>query len=145
MAELQMISNDLIFFNKESSFNMYLGAGKIPNQSIVLIAESGKIYSHGRYFTDYESIRKAIFEDGEGSIKEQLQNLKTEILGGVSEKYNNLEKIAQFLETYSKPQAGKGIDVDEETNTISAKIDNESIKFNEKDELSVGIIDAGEF
>lgn len=143
MATPQQIMDDLIFFEKESTFNTYLGAGCIPNQSIVLIRESGKIYSHGQYFSDYESIRKALFEDGEGSVKEQLQNLKTEILGGVSKKYNTLKKIEEFLETYNL-KAGKGIDVTVE-GEISAKVDNESIKFNDKDELSVGVIDAGEF
>lgn len=145
-----MITSRFIEFDKNVSFNTYLSLGYIPRDSIVFIKESGIIYMNGVYYSDYETIRKALFENGKGSVNERLKALKEEIEGGVSESYNTLKKIEDFLIEFGKKKIieGNGIEISDEgegVQKVSVKVDQSSITFNENKELTVQNVDGGVF
>lgn len=148
MAE--MITKRFVEFDKDSTFSIYLSAGYIPRDSLVFIKETGKIYMNGVYYSDYETIRQALFENGKGSVNERIALLKKEIIDGASETYDTLRKIQNFLEEFGKKRIveGDGIEISDEgdgVQKISVKVDQTSVTFNENKELAVKDVDGGVF
>lgn len=141
-----MIDNRFVHFAAEEDFISYNEAGEISSDSIVFIQDTGRIYTHGRFFTDYEEIRRVLFESGPGSITDAIKNLRSSILGEVSEEYNTLAKIEAFLKQPDiEFQEGDGISIKRgDTNNLilSVNVDDESIIISDS-KLKVNTIDGG--
>ena len=142
-----MISNTLVYFENKSTFEEELNSGEISTKSIVFIRETGEIWTHGKYYTEYEKVKKVLFESGPGSVADAIKNLRKSILGGASEDYNTLSKIEAFLK-HQEIEEGPGISIirgEDNKQVISVKIDNESIISNNNGELRVKTVDGGTY
>ena len=143
-----MITKIFLYFEKKAIFEEELELGNISDLSIAFIEETGEIWTHGGYYTEYEKIKRVLFGTGPGSISDTMKNLRASILGStVSEDYNTLSKIEKFLKSNSnKINTGKGIkeDIEEDgSTTLSISVDEESIGFNDNNELYLKTCDGG--
>lgn len=142
-----MIEKTLVHFELEDDFNIELEAGNIKYSSIVFIQDTGRIYTHGRFYTDYEEIKRVLFENGPGSVADAIKNLRNSILGGASEDYNTLAKIEAFLKNPQEFSPGPGISINKEEGKIkiSTNIDNLSLISTEDGVLKVNTVDGGTY
>lgn len=146
-----MITNKLIYFRKSLSFKAALTEGNIPRDSLVFIEETGQIYTQNKCFTDYEELKKVLFQVGEGTVDERIQKMQEALVDGASENYNTLKKIEDFLIKFGKNKGtseGEGIkieDAEDGTQKISVNVDKKSIIIGDENSLSAGEIDGGEF
>lgn len=141
-----MINNTLVYFKNKASFEEELEAGNISDQSIVFVEESGEIWTHGSYYTEYEKIKRVLFSTSPGSVADAIKNLRNSILGKVSEDYNTLEKIEAFLKNPTEFAQGPGIEImngEGNKKILSVRVDKESIDTTNDGKLKVKTVDGG--
>ena len=143
---MKMIPNKLIEFEKSSSFTRQLGLGNIPRDAIVFIKDTGEIYTNGTCYSNYEEVRKMLFEENPEklTVSERISRLHQKITGGSTTTLKEIEdKLAEYEQKEIQLTPGKGVSI--EGTTINAKVDEESIIINNQNELAVGIVSGGSF